>query len=194
MAARACTCTHRHTLTHTYSSTHLFPIGADRIFEGNFLNLKRSKKRIRQTGAAQWLKDVNTGGCIFVCRSLMKRDFVCVLPVYSDHIICAFTKHPQTSWFFFLLILDLHRQKHPISVHGIFSCTPVTYYAAKCIVETHLIFLKEFLEKDVSSFLPGLAKSQKAVNELCCSCLYLYSLLANQHMFDASQAHRRPTS
>lgn len=70
--------------------------------------------------------------------------------------------------------------------------TPVTYYAAKCVVETHLIFLKVLFRNDVSLFLPRLAKSQKPVNELSCSCQYFWSLLANQHMFDASKAHRRP--
>ncbi len=47
---------------------------------------------------------------------------------------------------------------------------------------------------DIPSILPKLAKSQKAVNELSCSCQYFWSLLAYQHMFDASQPHQHPPS
>lgn len=46
----------------------------------------------------------------------------------------------------------------------------------------------------VLSVLPELAKSQKAVNELSCSCQYFWSLLAYQHMFDTSRPHQHPPS
>lgn len=107
-------------------------------------------EQTKQTRAVQWSKDGNTGRCIFVCRSLMKWHFVYVLPVHSSHI-CAFTKQP-TRLLDFFLILDLLSSETANHWSLDLFCTPVTYYASKCVVETHLIFPKEFWEKDVSFF------------------------------------------
>lgn len=72
--------------------------------------------------------------------------------LYTPATLFVHLQNSQQDFLIFFLILDLLRQKQPITGHWIFFCTPVTYYASKCVVETHLIFPKEFLEKDVSFF------------------------------------------
>lgn len=73
-----------------------------------------------------------------------------------SHYLCIYKAPWKTSWLFvfsFLTFTGRNNNHWSLDFILVFIfCAPVTNYALKCVVETHLIFLKDFLEKDVSSF------------------------------------------
>lgn len=72
--------------------------------------------------------------------------------LYTPATLFVHFQNSQQDFLIFFSFLTFSSRNSQSLVTGFFFCTPVTYYASKCVVETHLIFPKEFLEKDVSFF------------------------------------------